>query len=57
MDGEGPGTKGTEGHPRWGDPAYEYAVVPSGEPDRFPEWERLAAEIEGKVHWRRKKGV
>lgn len=49
MDGDVSSAKG------WGDPGYEYAVVSSGEPDRFPEWERLAAEIDGKVHWRRKK--
>jgi len=57
MDGEEPSAKSTGGRPIWGDPEYEYAVVPSGAPDRFPEWERLAAELDGKVHWRRKKGV
>jgi hypothetical protein len=38
----------------WGDPAYEYAAVPCGEPDRFPEWERLATTNDGKIMWRRK---
>jgi hypothetical protein len=42
-------------HAPWGDPAYEYAAVPSGEPDRFPEWERLARTEDGKTMWRRLK--
>lgn len=39
----------------WGDPSYEYATVPPDQPDRFPEWERLATPVDGNVLWRRKK--